>query len=433
MDEKDLSLFEADRSSWDLQVTGAEIGRVYKAFNGMHPENDPVVWVQKVGPATRRWWSNSFKLNAFIDTAGTETDPEKPVAIPLIFLGNVGALATAYGTATIFLNQAENVLTAKSSGEYVFVDETFDVDTPAPFDPVLPTLGEKVTVRAEVFDRIANQYRSVLFSLDEIKGPPAFLALNSTREFIRWTTDWSRFGRPRASGYAAASTWVDHFDIVFYPVTLFNFMSFLMYEDELTLGVDQAMGSTVFCVSGLDWAAWCPVEDENWERWQFPVETAFEQCGFELVEPEDDDDLTAIIAYGDEHHLFRNDDLLVAVEIIEGMTGPDCVRLRHTTTHDCLVTEMLLKEVTSLNEALVGARLVIDDACTTLIVDVDNPSNPEEIAKGLRCLMAGIGRVAGLDELLPLFGGIAPLPEWLEHTRLEGEFDPNNPPETLND
>ena len=404
MDPRDLSLFENGRSDWDLQVTGAEITRICRAFNGMHIINDPVVWVQKVGPATRRWYSDAFKLNAYIDTAGTENDPAHPIAVPLIFLGNVGELATAYGTATIFLNQAENVLTAKAGGEYVFVDETFDINTPAPFDPVNLQVNEKVTVRADVVERIANQYRSVLFSIDDMNGPPAFLALNCTREFARWTADWSRFGRPCVSGYAAANTWINHFDIVFYPVTLFNFLSSLRYEDELTLGVDDVDNAGTFYVSGLDWAAWCPVEDENWERWGSRIEEAFSDCGFEPVIDEDDDDIDrSAFLFMDGVHLFHNDDLLVGAEVVNGINGPDCIRMHHSTRHEFPVTGPLLNEATALNRELVGARLVIDEYSTTLIVDVDSPSDQAEVVKGLRCLMAAVGRCSGLEEFLPLF------------------------------
>mgnify|MGYP006271343035 FL=1 len=422
MDAKNIALFENNRSSWDLVVTAPELRRVFQAFAALvDREFEGTVWVQKIGPATRRWFAEGFKARAFIDTAGSDSDPIDPIALPVVFLATVGELSDAYGTATIFMNEDEEVLTAKAGGEYVFVDEFVDVNSPAPFDPLEYEIKsadrryEKVSVRSDVVDRMVNGYRNVFHSIEKMGGPPAFISLSTTRDEFRWTTDWSRWDRPRVSGYSTASTWINHFEVKFYPVTVFNFLNGLFYEDELVLGCDDSVNAAMFSIAGLDWAVWCPVQDENIERWGERLTAAFKNFGFQEAHanPDDEDDVIDLMFLGESCARYDRDDVSITVQVIEGVSGFDCIRLSNAVMHNCFVTEQLLREVMNINSELVNARITVDDNSLDLIVDIDNPTEVSDIAKGIHCMLVAIGRCAGLDEFLPLFGGIKPN-EWDE-------------------
>lgn len=414
-------LFESSRSTWDLKVTGPEMRRVENMFRAMnHGVPDPVVWVQAVGPATRRWWSDAFQLNTYMDSAGTDTDPSVPVAIPLSFLSAVNQLTGTYGSAVVFLNTAEKVLTAESGGEYVVVDQTVDVNTPPPFDPMFATDAaeeprcERITVRTDVLHRMMQQYRVMFGSIEEFHGPSAFTAMKAGRDQIQWTTDWSRWDRPRLSGYSVASTWINHFEITFFPATLFNFLLGIPMDEEVGLAYLEHWFSpddaSHFIVFGSDWAAWCPVEDEGWMRWDSRIESALEEFGFERVMAElgaEDTD-----AAGHEIRAFRNDDVEIHVSIIDGVAGPDCIRFTYALEHKSALTLEVLEEVLTVSAALVNARLVIDQFKLNVIVDVDHPEKHEEMLKGVKSMLTAIGRISGLDSLLPLFGGIREKFSW---------------------
>lgn len=417
MADATLALFENSRSDWNLQVTSHEMRRIMQTVHAMgHRVSDPVVWVQKIGPATRRWWSNTFKLNMFFDTAGTESDPPTPVAVPLSFLTAVYQLTETYGSASIFLNLDEDALTASSGGEYVVVDETVDITSEPPFDPrFMDRVSghrrfEKVSVRSDVLDRIVSQYRTMRGTVEITDGPPAFLKISAGRDAIRWTADWSRWGRARMSGYSVASTWINHFEVTFFPESLFTFLTGILYEEELVLGTvapEFSEGEHVFAVIGLDWAAWCPVDNENWERWDDRITAAFEEFGFGFEgEPHFSSDWSE-----GEVRAFGKEDVEILVSIMDGAAGPDCVRLRYAVDHNCLVTMDLMKEVMEVNESLVGARLLLDGNEMSLIVDIDNPTGHDEVVNAIKSMLAAIGRVSGLESLLPLFGSHRPKDE----------------------
>ena len=417
MDAEKMGLFENSRSDWDIIVTAPELRRVFQAFGALLGRDfEGTVWMQKLGPATRRWFAEGFKARAFIDTAGTDSDPEEPVAVPLMFIATVGELADAYGTATIFLNQEEDVLTAKAGGEYVFVDEIVDVNSPAPFDPREYSVKssarrfEKVSVRSDVVDRMVSGYRNMFHSIDDMGGPPAFITINTTRDMIRWTTDWSRWDKPRVSGYSVASTWINHFEAKFYPVTLFNFLNGLFYEEEIVLGCDESLHPSMFSVAGLDWAVWCPVQDENLERWGGRIRAAFQNFGFveSGTDSDDEDAEVDLLFLGEGRMQFDNEDVSIVAEVVEGVAGPDCIRLSNQVMHNCIVNEQLLREVMTMNSELVNARITVDDSSLDLIVDVDNPTDVGSIAAGIHGMLVAIGSCAGLVEFLPLFGGIKP-------------------------
>jgi hypothetical protein len=446
MNAEQVSLFENARSEWSLHVTGPEMRRVMQTMASMnHGVPDPVMWVQKIGPATRRWFSNSFKLHTYFDTAGTDVDPETAVALPLSFLAAVNQLTNTYGAAEIFLNLAEDVLTGTSGGEYVVVDETVDVDSPPPFDPRFMDVVsghrrfERVTVRSDVLGRIIDQYQSMFHSIDDIDGPPAFIRMVAEHDCIRWTTDWSRWERPRLSGYSVASTWINHFDIKFYPFSLFNLVAGIPHEEELVIGTVDAEfseGKQYFSVIGLDWAAWCPVEDENWERWGRRIHRVFTDFGFEY---EGADEFVGRFSEG-ETRTFRNDDVEILVSIIDGAAGIDCVRLSYEVHHSSNITLGVLQEVMQINSELVNARLTIDDMVMALVVDADNVEKPEDIGNALKSMLVAIGRVTEVDELLPLFGGHRPkddldreIDEILDSIESDGDADAPDQDDVPND
>jgi hypothetical protein len=241
---------------------------------------------------------------------------------------------------------------------------------------------------------------------------------------IRWTTDWSRWDRPRVSGYSTASTWINHFDVKFYPVTLFNFLNGMSYEEEIVLGCDASLNPDMFSIAGLDWAVWCPVQDEGLERWGGRLRAAFQNFGFQEAnfDPDDDDADIDLFFLDEGATRFDNEDVSIVAQVIEGVAGPDCIRLTNQVLHNCLVTEQLLREVMTMNNTLVNARIMVYESSLDLIVDIDNPADVAGIAAGIHCMLVAIGQCAGLDEFLPLFGGIKP-DEWDEDAP-----DPNDVP-----
>lgn len=410
------NMFDQHRSPWDLEVRGVEIKRVVSAFTSMMREDDFPVWVQKVAPGTRRWFIEGFMSRAYIDTAAGDNDPETPVALPLMFLVMAGELAGAYGTATVYLREVgtEHALTARAGGEYAFMDETFDESIPAPFHPLLydklssDKRFEKVKLRADVLSRITSGYMTGLGSVEEMDGPPAFLTLSASRGNLRWTSDWSRWGKPLVSGSSAASTENGHFELTVFPISVIKFLSGIHSEDEVTLGADCSSAASVFGVQGLDWAVWSPVRDENMERWGRVIRDSFGQLDFEVFDHEDKWDPRDQWSVPPSSLSFTNGDDLLFANIIDGVAGPDCIRISHMLGSGFIVNETLLREVTRVNENLVNARITVtEDGFIELITDVDNPSGVEHIVDGVKAMVAAIRSIDGFEEFLPLFAANA--------------------------
>jgi len=408
----DSSMFDQHRSPWDLEVRGVEIKRVVSAFSALMREDDFPVWVQKVAPGTRRWFLEGFMSRAYIDTAAGENDPGSPVALPVQFLSMAGELAEAYGTATVYLREvgSEHALTARAGGEYAFMDEMFDESIPAPFHPLLfdkltsDKRFERVKVRSDVLSRITSGYLTVLGSIEEIDGPPAFLSLSASRGNLRWTTDWSRWGKPLVSGSSSASTEQGHFDVTVFPLSLFKFLSGLHSEDEVTLGADSSSLPSVFGVQGLDWAVWSPVRDENIERWGRMIREAFGRLDFEVFDPEDTWDHRDQWSVPPSTIAFTNEEELVFASVIDGVAGPDCIRISHMLGSDFIVNETLLREVMRVNEDLVNARITVTDGgFVEMFTDIDNPSGLEPIVDGVKAMVAAIRSINGFEQFLPLF------------------------------
>jgi hypothetical protein len=410
---KGTELFDRDSSSWNLEVRAIELRRVCMAFQSMRAGPNGSVWVQKVGPGTRRWFGPGFMCRAFIDTAAGPSDPDHAVAIPLKFLNMVVSLADSYGTATIYLrdSEGEKSLVARAGGEYLFVDELREVESPPPFPPMeyeelcgVRTF-ERVAVRADVLERISEGYMSMISSLDESNGPPAFLNLEASQGALRWTSDWTRWGMPRVSGYSTASTERGHFDLSFFPLTIFKFLSGLLFEEEVTFGANDSSVATVFGVQGLDWAVWSPVRDENNDRWEKSIREAFALHDFELfISEEDDWDPDDFWSVTFDPFSFTSGEKLVFAEVMEGRAGLDCIRLSTMLGAGYIESEALLRAVARQNEELTNARITVSDTgLIQLITDVDDPSGPESVATGLRSLLAAMEQIDGFDGFLPLF------------------------------
>jgi len=249
-----------------------------------------------------------------------------------------------------------------------------------------------------VLERIAGDYMTLRRRSsdgDSVPLPPV-TTLAFTPDSIRWTTDWSRIGKPAVSGMAPAVT-DRYFDITFYPLYFWTYIDICPLDTEVTFGYDD----THVAFWGDKWAVWGKAVSELYVRWADRADDVFGEFGFSRDED----------SFGMDELDYTNDDVSINVDVIEGVAGPDCIRLTYLVDSGVEVTKELLAETLALSDTLVGAKLAINENYLAITVDIDNPRNSDHFKDGITAMLAAIGRCGDFAKVLPLFSNVIPAPD----------------------
>lgn len=399
--------FEDNKSSWSLELTADEINRVRAMTAAISARKDgrEFVWVRRTGPSTRRWFVQGYNIQAYFDAAATQADPTEAVVIPAHALELASDLADVNGEVTMFLNEKENIVVCRALDQYAAVDGYDPEESEPTFDPVADVdsvFGGKymrrVKVAADVLERIAGDYMTLRRRSsdgDSVPLPPV-TTLAFTPDSIRWTSDWSRIGKPAVSGMAPAVT-DRYFDITFYPLYFWTYIDICPLDTEVTFGYDD----THVAFWGDNWAVWGKAVSELYVRWADRADDVFGEFGFSRDED----------SFGMHELDYTNDDVSINVDVIEGVAGPDCIRLTCLVDSGVEVTKELLAETLALSDTLVGAKLGINENYLAITVDIDNPRNSDHFKDGITAMLAAIGRCGDFAKVLPLFSNVIPAPD----------------------
>lgn len=399
--------FEDNKSSWSLELTADEINRVRAMTAAISARKDgrEFVWVRKTGPSTRRWFVQGYNIHAYVDAPASQSDPVETVVVPAHALELASDLVDVNGEVTLFLNEKENIVVCRALDQYAAVDGYDPEESEPTFDPVADVdsvFGGKymrrVKVAADVLERIAGDYMTLRRRSsdgDSVPLPPV-TTLAFTPDSIRWTTDWSRIGKPAVSGMAPAAT-DRFFDITFYPLYFWTYIDICPLDTEVTFGYDD----THVAFWGDNWAVWGKAVSELYVRWADRADDVFGEFGF----TRDED------SFGMDELDYTNDDVSINVDVIEGVAGPDCIRLTYLVDSGVEVTKELLAETLALSDTLVGAKLGINENYLAITVDIDNPRNSDHFKDGITAMLAAIGRCGDFAKVLPLFSNVIPAPD----------------------
>lgn len=418
------SLFEGSHK-WEISVSNSEICRVHAMMLGIASRIDGrnVVWVTNIGNGTRRWFCQGYMTRAYVDAPGAPSDPTEPVVIPMEFLPAVEELVQEHGSASIYLNEDENVITCRAGDEYAVIDAYDDDELRPSFRPFLGRPLDRrrdgsARVKSSVFDRMANNYGVSHRTVKDLNGLAAFTTLSFERDKMRWTTDWTRWGKSATSGVCPAEVATRDFSVRFYPSALFSFFRYMPLPEEMEIVVDDVgnkKGNVSFL--GDDFGVVVRLFSEGLSRYQSMLSDAFAGFGFSSLDDETDDEVEEFMrtTYADEGSVpdelldftfYSNGEVVIFVEIIPGTAGPDCIRLSNHVGDPLQSSPELLKELGTLNTELVNARLVQGPGgFVEIIVDIDNPRSPEQVQDGITNLFAAIGACDGFEQFLPLFAG----------------------------
>ncbi|MEY4366512.1 MAG: hypothetical protein RLZZ305_1856 [Actinomycetota bacterium] len=396
------SPFEGHKSAWSIQLGSDEINRVLGMVHALTSRKDgrEFVWVKRTGPSTRRWFVQGYHVRGYFDATAGPDDPEEAITVPRYVLDLALELTEPNNEVTLFLNEKENIFVCRVIDQYSAADAYEAEDSAPTYDPVAdvePVLRGKfmrnVQVSADVLERIAEQYMMVRRStFDANSNPtPPVTTLAFTPKTIRWTTDWSRFGRPAVSGMAPAVT-DRYFEVTFYPLFFWTYVNFCYLDSDLTFGYDNDN----VAIWGDGWAVWGDELSDLFVRWGDRADDVFGDFGFTRDDTLSDE---ATLTYG-------NDDVMIMMEIIDGVAGPECIRLQCVLDSGVTVTKEVLDETMRLSDRLVGAKLHITESFLTVTVDIDNPRNSDEFKDGVTALLAAIGSCGEFTAALPLFGDV---------------------------
>ena len=422
--EYERSLFEGDHK-WEIEVSGTEIFRVYAMMRGIAARKDGrnVVWVRNLGNGTRRWFCEGYMTRAYVDAMGGPSDPLNPVTIPMEFLNTVEDLVQHHDTATIFLNEDDNVITCRAGDEYAVIDAPTDPDLGPTYTPrfkraVDPARDATGTVKSSVLERIASTYRQSAMSVKDLKGMSAFTTLAFDRDCMRWTNDWTRWGKSATSGMCDAVTNTHHpFSVRFYPSATFSFFDYVPLPEEVQIIVDdrdRASGFVTFL--GDDFGIVVRLFSEGLMRYDWLISPVLGEFGFEAADTEETEsdveefmsslvvDPEDVPEFPMDWELYTNGDVALFVEVVPGTAGHDCIRITHRFGDAVPMTGRLLQELSLLNTELVNARIVVSPGgYVQIIVDVDNPRDHEQLRDGITNMLAAIGACDGFEQFLPLF------------------------------
>ena len=423
--EYERSLFEGDHK-WEIEVSGPEIFRVHAMMRGIAARKDGrnVVWVRNMGGGTRRWYCEGYMTRAYVDALGGASDPVDPVTIPMEFLPTIEDLVQEHDSAVIFLNEEDNVITCRAGDEYAVIDAPTDPELGPTYTPRLQRTTDlerdaTATVKSSVLERIASTYRQSAMSVKDLKGMTAFTTLAFDRDCMRWTNDWTRWGKSATSGMCAAVTSTHHpFSVRFYPSATFSFFDCVPLPEDVQIVVDDchhgAPGFVTFL--GDDFGIVVKLFPEGLMRYDWLISPVLGEFGFEAADTDETEGeleefmRSAVVNPEDvrklpvDWELYSNGDVSLFVEVVPGTAGHDCIRLSHHIGDPVPVTVRLMKELSYLNSELVNARLVVSaGGFVSILVDVDNPRDPDQMRDAVTNMLAAIGSCDGFEQFLPLF------------------------------
>jgi len=394
------TLFNQGLENWSMSISPRQLERVMAMQSPMNTNDSSVVWVQSIGPATRRWFTKAYLIHSWVDAAGDVTDPKEQVAIPEIFLDTMHDLAVAYGQVVITFNETENVFIARAGDEYICIDQVDEFDADVQIVGMLPAEPENTgtcsaTLPADMFHRVTQSYFSSLNALSaENPFMPAFTTFEVGDGWVNHTSDWSRWNKSPSSGAMRAETVGSATVTVFGPF-LWGAMNLTPEGGDISLHIVGANPEALY-ITGDDWGIGVPACFEPMVRWRHFISFNFAEAGYLPVDKN--------ISLTQESESYVSGTTVITVQVFDAVSdGPEVVRFSSPIARSTSLTEATMLELLGLNAELMNAKLVMNDGTIYVVVDTPIIGPKGTFARDVAFVEQAIKRCEGLDGFLGLF------------------------------
>lgn len=394
------TLFTEGLENWSMSISPRQLERVMAMQSPMNANESTVVWVQSIGPATRRWFTKGYLIHAWVDAAGDVTDPKEQVAIPEIFLDTMHDLALAYGQVVLTFHETENVFIARAGDEYICIDQVDGFDTDIHIVGMLPAEPANkgtctATLPADMFHRVAQSYFNSLHALSpENPFMPAFTTFEVGEGWVHHTSDWSHWNKSPSSGAMRAETVGSATVTVFGPF-LWGSMNLTPEGGDISVHIVGANPEALY-ITGDDWGFGIPACFEPMVRRKSFLSGNFSEAGYMPVEKN--------VPLTQESESYISGTTVITAQIVESVNDcPELVRLSSPVARTSSLTEPLMMELLQLNAELANAKLVINDGSIYVVVDSVITAPKGTFARDLAFVEQAIKRCEGLDGYLGLF------------------------------
>ena len=394
------TLFNEGLENWSMSISPRQLERVMAMQSPMNTNDSSVVWVQSIGPATRRWFTKGYLIHSWVDASGDVTDPKEQVAIPEIFLDTMHDLALSYGQVVITFHETENVFIARAGDEYICIDQVDGFDTDIQIVGMLPVEPENkgtctATLPADMFHRVAQSYFNSLHALPaENPFMPAFTTFEVGDGWVHHTSDWSRWNKSPSSGAMRADTVGSATVTVFGPI-LWASMNVTPEGGDISMHIVGANPEALY-ITGDDWGFGIPACFEPMVRWKTFLSGNFTEAGYSPVEKN--------VPLTQESESYVSGTTVITAQIFESLNdGPEFVRFSSPVARTTSLTEPLMMELLQLNAELANAKLVVNDGSIYVVVDSVIFAPKGTFARDVAFVEQAIKRCEGLDGFLGLF------------------------------
>lgn len=396
------ALFNEGLENWSMSISPRQLERVMsmKAPISATTNNSVVVWVQSIGPATRRWFTKGYLIHAWVDATGDETDPKDPVAIPEIFLDTLYNLASSYGQVVVTFHEEENVFVARAGDEYACVDQIDGLETDLHIVGMLEAEPENkgtctATMPADMFHRVAESYINSLNALPSDNTMlPAFTTFEMGDGWVHHTSDWSRWNQSPSSGAMRAET-VGSATVTVYGVFLWGSLNGTPESGDISVHIVGANPEALY-VTGDDWGIGIPACYEPMVRWRSFISFNFAEAGYLPLEQH--------VPLTQESESYVSGTTVITAQLFEMLNdGPEIVRFSSPVARTTSLAEPTMNELLQLNAELANAKLVTKDGSVYVVVDSVILGQKGTFARDVAFVEQAIKRCEGLDSYLGLF------------------------------
>jgi hypothetical protein len=399
------TLFNEAIQDWSMTISSRQIERVISMKMPINATtgNSSVVWVQSIGPATRRWFTKGYQIHAWVDAAGDETDPKDPVAIPEIFLDALHNLALGYGEVVVTFHEEHDVFIARAGDEYACIDHLDELESDIQIVGMLDAEPDNrgtctATLPADMFHRVAESYINSLGTLSsENTMMPAFTTFEVGDGWVNHTSDWSRWNMSPTSGAMRAQT-VGSATVAVYGPFLWSSMNLTPEGGDISLHIVGANPEALY-ITGDDWGIGVAACFEPMVRWRHFISFNFAEAEYLPVDKN--------ISLTQESESYVSGTTVITVQVFDAVSdGPEVVRFSSPIARTTSLTEATMLELLGLNAELMNAKLVMNDGTIYVVVDTPIIGPKGTFARDVAFVEQAIKRCEGLDGFLGLFATV---------------------------
>lgn len=397
------TLFTEGCQNWLMSISPRQLERVMSMKSPLSAttHNSVVVWVQSIGPATRRWFAKGYLIHSWVDATGDDTDPKEPVAIPEIFLNTLHDLALSYGHVEVTFHEELNVFIARAGDEYACIDQVDDLDTDIRIFGMLEAEPDNkgtctAVMPADVIHRVASSYINSLHSIetDGSGFTPAFTTFDISSGWVHHTSDWSRWSQSPTSGTVRADTTGSSM-VTVYGVFLWTSIQATPKGGEVCMHVVGSDPEALY-ITGDDWGIGMPACYEPMVRWKHFISHNFAESGYLPV--------CTDVSLRQESESYVSGTSVITAQVFDAVgDGPEVLRFSSPIARATSLAESTMLELLALNAELLNAKIVLKDDSIYVVVDSVILGPKGTFARDVAFVEQAISRCEGLDGYLGLF------------------------------